>query len=69
MSLHLVPEQIALYAHVGGMRMEDVITVTEDGFENFTLVPRSVDEIESVMSGGDWPPKHDSVPWLRRKWY
>jgi Xaa-Pro dipeptidase len=33
-----------------------VIVVTEEGCENLTTCPRTVNEVESVMSGGPWPP-------------
>ena len=32
----------------GGVRLEDVVAVTSDGIDNFTLCPRTIDEIESV---------------------
>eukprot|EP00041_Stephanoeca_diplocostata_P006362 m.82236 g.82236 ORF g.82236 m.82236 type:complete len:106 (-) comp16322_c0_seq2:170-487(-) len=51
-----------------GVRIEDVVTVTDSGIENFTLCPRTMDEIESVMAGGSWPPEKDTAPWLKRQW-
>eukprot|EP00435_Cladocopium_sp_Y103_P045623 s168_g13.t1 len=35
----------------GGIRLEDNVLVTEDGIENFTVAPRTVDEVEAVMRG------------------
>lgn len=35
----------------GGVRIEDNIIVTEDGYENLTDVPKERDEIEKVMNG------------------
>lgn len=35
----------------GGVRLEDNLLVTEDGFLNFTFAPRTVDEVEAVMRG------------------
>ncbi len=59
---------LARFRSFGGIRLEDDVTVTEDGVENFTLCPRSVEEVESVMSGEKWPPSQDKLPELRRKW-
>eukprot|EP00041_Stephanoeca_diplocostata_P006363 m.82240 g.82240 ORF g.82240 m.82240 type:complete len:545 (-) comp16322_c0_seq3:170-1804(-) len=60
--------KIADYKNFGGVRIEDVVTVTDSGIENFTLCPRTMDEIESVMAGGSWPPEKDTAPWLKRQW-
>lgn len=64
----LVKEKLDKFRIFGGVRLEDVIVVTKDSFENFSLCPRSVEEIEAVMAGGTWPPEKDTVSWLRRKW-
>eukprot|EP01006_Ploeotia_vitrea_P046035 TRINITY_DN66989_c9_g3_i1.p2 TRINITY_DN66989_c9_g3~~TRINITY_DN66989_c9_g3_i1.p2 ORF type:complete len:494 (+),score=75.76 TRINITY_DN66989_c9_g3_i1:48-1529(+) len=45
------------YYEFGGVRIEENIVITEDGCENMTSVPRSVEEIEAVMAGGAWEPK------------
>lgn len=40
---------------VGGVRIEDVILVTEDGARLLSNeVPRTVEQIESCMRGEDW---------------
>lgn len=65
------------YRGYGGVRLEDVVAVTarvpcsDDirGYScvrNFTLCPRTVQEVEMVMSGGKWPPLIDEAPELRR---
>jgi Xaa-Pro dipeptidase len=51
----------------GGIRLEDVVVVTEDGCINYTLCPRTIAEVEHVMAGGKWPPTKDSAPELRRQ--
>ena len=46
----------------GGVRLEDVVCVTDSGVVNFTLCPRTVAEVEAVMAGGPWPPARDDAP-------
>ena len=53
----------------GGVRLEDVVAVTESGIDNYTLCPRTITEVESVMKGGAWPPATDEAPWLHRRWF
>ena len=50
----------------GGVRLEDVVTITADGCDNYTLCPRTVQEVEHVCGGGKWPPMKDEAPELRR---
>jgi Xaa-Pro dipeptidase len=42
---------------MGGVRIEDDVIVTAEGAESMTHVPRTVEEVEAVMSGAAWPPK------------
>ena len=41
---------------------------SQDGIDNYTLCPRTLAEVESVMGGGKWPPEKDEAIWLRRRW-
>lgn len=42
-------ELVDAYTHVGGIRIEDDILVTDDGFENMSIAPRTVEEVEAFM--------------------
>ena len=47
------------FRHWGGVRLEDVVvvrTAENGGAESLSTCPRLVNEIESVMAGGAWPP-------------
>mmetsp|Transcript_20378 Transcript_20378/g.33726 ORF Transcript_20378/g.33726 Transcript_20378/m.33726 type:complete len:518 (+) Transcript_20378:84-1637(+) len=55
------------YRGFGGVRLEDVVQITAYGFVNYTLCPRTVEEIEHVMAGGKWPPLEDKAPELGRQ--
>jgi Xaa-Pro dipeptidase len=57
----------SVYRGFGGVRLEDVVFITETGFINYTLCPRTVEEVESVMAGGKWPPMHDDAPQFGRE--
>lgn len=64
----LVPDVLARFRGFGGVRLEDVVAVTADGIHNYTLCPRTIDEVEGVMAGAPWPPPRDEAPWLHRQW-
>ena len=55
------------YRRFGGVRLEDVVAVTATGFINYTLCPRTVEEVENAMAGGKWPPVQDDAPELGRQ--
>lgn len=63
---HLDRHHVDSYRGFGGVRLEDVIQVTSSGCINLTLCPRTINEIESVMAGGKWPPLRDEAPELLR---
>ncbi|KAI9433170.1 Creatinase/aminopeptidase [Lactarius indigo] len=44
-------EVLSRYEPVGGVRIEDVVLITSDGFENFTTVRSDVKWVEGVCSG------------------
>ena len=64
----IVPAEVDKYRGTGGVRLEDVLAITADGFVNYTMAPRGIDEVEMVMGkGGKWPPVEDKYPELMRE--
>lgn len=59
---HLDAEKVEAYRGFGGVRLEDVITVTSSGIINFTLCPRAIDEVEHVVNGGN-------VSWVAQSYF
>ncbi len=43
-------KQIASHVSLGGVRIEDVILVTADGYKNLTNLAKTIDDIEKLMS-------------------
>jgi len=58
LSKYLRTEEIDRFRTFGGVRLEDDIVITSDGYENLTRVPRNVADVEQVMAGAAW----DSTP-------
>ena len=68
-SRYLDPDIVARFRGFGGVRLEDVVVVTDSGPPtNLTTCPRTVAEVEGVMTGAPWPPAVDDAPYLHRKW-
>ncbi|KAL8927569.1 MAG: hypothetical protein Q9208_002376 [Pyrenodesmia sp. 3 TL-2023] len=41
------------YWEVGGVRIEDDVLVTKDGYENLTTAPKGIEEMERIIGGGE----------------
>ncbi|CDO75933.1 hypothetical protein BN946_scf184873.g22 [Trametes cinnabarina] len=50
-SKHIDQEVLKRYESVGGVRIEDVVLITKDGFENLTTVRSDTEWVEKVCSG------------------
>ena len=53
LSQFLVEEKINEFRGSGGVKIEDVVAITETGAELLNKVPRTVKEIEDWMAGDD----------------
>jgi len=77
---YLNAARLADFRGFGGVRLEDDVLLLpgpapsaatagpELHVENLSLCPRTVEEVESVLAGGAWPPEIDAAPELGRKW-
>ena len=48
---YLNGDKLEKFFDFGGVRIEDNLIITEDGYENMTDVPKEIKEIEKVMKG------------------
>jgi Xaa-Pro dipeptidase len=63
---YLNASALSAFRGFGGVRLEDVVQVTDTGIVNYTLCPRTIAEVESVLAGEKWPPVTDAAPELHR---
>lgn len=50
-SKHINHDVLKQYEIVGGVRIEDVVVITDNGYENLTTVPSQTDRVEALCSG------------------
>ena len=48
---YINPDVLKRFRGFGGVRLEDDVIITEDGCENMTNCPRTVEDVEKVMNG------------------
>eukprot|EP00775_Hariotina_reticulata_P006059 gene6059-6297_t len=53
-SKYLVKDELLPFMSMGGVRLEDNVVVTATGSLSLTDVPRTVEEVETVMAGKPW---------------
>ena len=46
---YLNADKIEKYRSVGGVRLEDDIVITKDGYENLTPMPREIEDVEEML--------------------
>ena len=50
-SRYIDQEKLQKYMHVGGVRIEDDILITKDGYENLTMTPKGKEMLEIIRDG------------------
>jgi Xaa-Pro dipeptidase len=48
--IYINAEALEKYWEVGGVRIEDNILITKDGYENLTTAIKDVDEMETIIN-------------------
>ena len=51
---YLMMDKLKEFKNFGGIRIEDDVYIKADGCERLTTLPRTIEQIESCMKGGDW---------------
>lgn len=54
LSKYLIKEMIIEFMEVGGVRLEDDVVITKEGYLNLTNVPRTIEEVERACAGLPW---------------
>jgi len=52
---YFVADRVNACRNMGGVRLEDNVVITADGYKSWTNVPRTIAEVEAVMAGAPWP--------------
>lgn len=50
-SKYIDREALQKYMHVGGVRIEDDILITKNGYENLTMTPKGKEMLEIIRDG------------------
>lgn len=51
LSKYIDADVLEKYWEVGGVRIEDNIHITKEGYENLTTAPKTADQVELMING------------------